>query len=169
MAIHIVSAQEKHTADIIHIFRCVTATATSYVYADNMSDADIARYWFTDTAIYVAIDNSSGAVVGTFVIRDNKPGYGSHICNAGFMVHPDYRRLGIGDAMCDRALYEARIAGYRGMQFNVVVSTNAASIALWKKKKFRIIGTIPGGYAHKTQGYVDLHIMFRSLTDDIDQ
>ena len=164
MSFHIIAAGEDHTTDIIRIFRTVTDTGTSYVYPEDMSDADIIRYWFTETALYVAIDDTSGTVIGTFVIRDNKPGRGAHICNAGFMVDPAHRRKGIGGAMCDRAIIEATAAGYRGMQFNVVVSTNIASITLWRQKGFTIIGTVPGGYRHKTAGFVDLYIMFRELT-----
>ncbi len=49
------------------------------------------------------------------------------------------------------------------MQFNAVVSTNKAAIALWKKLGFSIIGTIPEAYLHKQLGYVDSYIMYKQL------
>ena len=48
------------------------------------------------------------------------------------------------------------------MQFNFVVATNPA-LELWKRLGFRIVGTLPGAFAHPTRGYVDAHVMFREL------
>lgn len=163
MSYSIIPAKPRHHSDIMSIFRAVTSEGNSYVYPDNWTDDQIALYWFKGTHLYTAIDDETHAVIGTFVIRDNKPGRGAHICNAGFMVHPDHRRRGIGSAMCDMAIAEATLKGYRGMQFNVVVSTNIASITLWKAKGFNIIGTVPGGFNHKEHGFIDMHVMFLSL------
>lgn len=150
---------------MLRLFRNVTVSGDTYVYEENLTDEEIHGFWFDNTRAYVAVEDRSGALAGMFVIRDNKPGRGSHICNAGFMVDEAFRRRGIGGAMCRRALEEAAKAGYRGMQFNVVVSTNAASIALWKKCGFTVIGTVPGGFRHKIAGYTDIHLMYRSLED----
>jgi RimJ/RimL family protein N-acetyltransferase len=50
------------------------------------------------------------------------------------------------------------------MQFNFVVSTNVAAIAVWKKFGFEIIGTIPEAFNHLKLGkFVDAHIMYRKL------
>ena len=57
----------------------------------------------------------------------------------------------------------ARGAGYRGMQFNAVVATNAGAVALWQSLGFTIIGTVPRAFDHPSQGLVDLHVMYRDL------
>ena len=57
----------------------------------------------------------------------------------------------------------ARDAGFRSMQFNAVVETNAAAVALWRKLGFEIIGTVPEAFDHPTQGRVGLHVMHRPL------
>ena len=57
----------------------------------------------------------------------------------------------------------ARAEGYRGMQFNAVVETNAAAVALWRSLGFEVIGTVPETFAHPTEGYVGLHVMYRRL------
>ena len=67
--------------------------------------------------------------------------------------------------MGDHCLAEAARMGFRGMQFNIVVSTNQAAIRLWKSLGFEIIGTIPGAFRHAQLGWVDAHVMFRSLLD----
>jgi ribosomal protein S18 acetylase RimI-like enzyme len=65
--------------------------------------------------------------------------------------------------MGEHSLAEARAAGYRAMQFNAVVSTNARAVALWRRLGFAVIGTVPEGFRHRALGYVDLLIMHRRL------
>jgi hypothetical protein len=49
------------------------------------------------------------------------------------------------------------------MQFNAVVETNEATIALWRALGFEIVGTVPGAFEHATHGRVGLHVMHRAL------
>jgi ribosomal protein S18 acetylase RimI-like enzyme len=60
-------------------------------------------------------------------------------------------------------LDEARRLGYRAMQFNAVVETNSAAVALWRSLGFTIMATVPEAYRHPTLGTVGLHIMYRKL------
>ena len=53
--------------------------------------------------------------------------------------------------------------GFRGMKFNLVVSTNAAAIKAWKKAGMKIIATVPAAFRHPAQGFVDAYVMFKSL------
>jgi ribosomal protein S18 acetylase RimI-like enzyme len=64
------------------------------------------------------------------------------------------------------ALREARQAGFLGMQFNFVVSTNAAAVALWQSLGFAIVGTLPKVFRHAALGYVDAYVMYRPLDAD---
>lgn len=110
---------------------------------------------------YVAIEGP--ALVGAYFLKPNQPGLGAHIANAGYMVDPWARGKGIAKAMCLHSLTEAKNAGYLGMQFNLVVATNAPAIRAWESCGFRIIGTTPKAFKHHTEGLVDAHIMFREL------
>jgi hypothetical protein len=49
------------------------------------------------------------------------------------------------------------------MKFNLVVSTNTAGIRCWERNGFQSIGTLPGAFLHKQQGYVDALVMFQLL------
>ena len=62
-------------------------------------------------------------------------------------------------------LREAVRAGYRAMQFNFVVSTNTAAVALWQKLGFAIVGTLPKAFRHSQPGHVDAYVMHRFLDD----
>ena len=144
------------------IFHTVVAHGDTYVFEPDTRRQEALAYWFTPTTrTYVA--ESDSKVVGTYILRPNRPGLGSHIANAAFMVSPDARRAGNrlrhGSALPRRGAG----LGYRAMQFNFVVSTNETAVRLWKRLGFRIVGTLPGAFRHLTKGYVDAFVMFRSL------
>jgi hypothetical protein len=51
------------------------------------------------------------------------------------------------------------------MQFNFVVSTNEPAVKLWERLGFTIVGTLPGAFRHRTRGFVDVYVMFRTLVE----
>ncbi len=143
------------------IFREVVTARDTYAFDPGMSRHDALGYWFqADTRTYVA--ESRGRILGTYILRPNQSGGGSHVANAAFMVAPDARGQGIGRAMAEHCLSEARLLGFRAMQFNFVVSTNDPAVRLWQKLGFKIVGTLPGAFHHPEKGYVDVYVMFRS-------
>jgi len=150
---------------IWNIFREIVATADTYTFDPNISRDEALAYWFrSDTHTYVAENN--GRVIGTYILRANQCGPGSHVANAAFMVARNAQGQGIGRAMAEHCLNEARHFGFRAMQFNFVVSTNPAAIRLWQQLGFEIVGTLPGAFRHPQKGYVDVHVMFRSVLED---
>ena len=155
-------ADEADRDAIWKIFHGVVAAGDTYAIDPNMSREEALAYWSAaDTQTYVA--ESTGRVVATYILRPNQSGGGSHIANAGFMVAPDARGQGIGRAMGEHCLSEARRLGFRAMQFNFVVSTNESALRLWEDLGFKIVGTLPGAFCHPEKGYVDVYVMFRSL------
>jgi GNAT superfamily N-acetyltransferase len=147
------------------IFQATIAAGDAFVFeADTPREKAIAYWCAADAATFVAEHN--GKVVGSYLLRPNQPGLGSHVANAAFMVDPSARGLGIGRAMGEHCLEEARRRGYRAMQFNFVISTNESALQLWRQLKFRIVGTLPGAFRHARKGFVDAYVMFRALDDD---
>ena len=144
------------------IFREVVAARDTYAFDPGMSRQDALGYWFqANTRTYIA--ESSGRILGTYLLRPNQSGGGSHVANAAFMVARDARGQGIGRAMGEHCLSEARRLGFRAMQFNFVVSTNESAIRLWEQLGFKIVGTLPGAFRNPEKGYVDVYVMYRSL------
>lgn len=154
------AADADHDA-IWEIFHEIVAAGDTYALDPNMSREEAVAYWFgTETHTYVA--ESNGHVVGTYILKPNQLGPGSHVANAGFMVASEAQGLGVGRAMAEHCLVEARRMGFRAMQFNFVVSTNMSAVHLWQQLGFRIVGTLPGAFRHPAKGYVDVYIMYRS-------
>src|SRR5207302_10730852 len=144
------------------IFHEIVSAGDTYALDPKMSREEALAYWFrADTRTYVAEKN--GRVVGTYILRPNQLGPGSHVANAAFMVASDAQGAGVGRTMAVHCLHEARQSGFRAMQFNFVISTNTRAIRLWKKLGFEIVGTLPGAFRHPEKGYVDAYVMFRSL------
>ena len=102
-------------------------------------------------------------IVGTYILRPNQSSGSSHVANAAFMVASDAQGCGVGRAMAEHCLNEARRMGFRGMQFNYVISTNTPAIRLWQELGFEIVGTLPSAFRHPEKGYLDVYVMFRSL------
>jgi GNAT superfamily N-acetyltransferase len=144
------------------IFRSVVQGGDTYAFPAELDEESALTIWFTAGA-QVFVAEREGRVVGTFFVKPNQPGLGSHIANAGFMVDPETHGAGIGRAMGEFALSWAKEQGYQAMQFNFVVSTNTGAVALWRKLGFAIIGTIPKGFRHAQLGYVDVYVMYREL------
>jgi L-amino acid N-acyltransferase YncA len=115
-------------------------------------------------AVMVAVD-AAGAVVGTYYLRPNSLALGAHVANAGYVVAEQCRRQGVGSRLCQHSLQAARRLGFRAMQFNLVVSTNAAGIRCWQRNGFQLVGTLPGAFRHKQLGYVDALVMFQALVE----
>lgn len=137
-------------------------SADTYALDPNMPRKDGLGLWFaTGTHTYVAEDNER--VIGTYILRPNHAGPGLHVANAAFMVAAKARGRGVGHAMGEHCLNEARRLGFRAMQFNFVVSTNESAVLLWQELGFKIIGTLPGAFRHPEKGYVDVYVMYRSL------
>ena len=134
----------------------------TYALDPNIPRKEALRFWFgTETHTYVAENHER--VVGTYILRPNHTGPGSHVANAAFMVAAKARGQGIGWAMGEHCLSEARRLGFRAMQFNFVVSTNESAIRLWLELGFKIVGTLPCAFRHPKKGYVDVYVMSRSL------
>ena len=159
---HIRKAIDQDRHEIWEIFTAVIQTGDTYVFAPDTPKEDLEKYWFaTNMETYVLEEN--GEILGTYVIKPNQVDLGSHIANGSYMVLPKAQGKGIGNLLCEHSLTEARRFGFKGMQFNIVVSTNKFAIKLWQKHGFEIIGTIPEGFDHQELGFVDAYIMFRKL------
>ncbi len=134
----------------------------TYPIPRDISRADALRYWRTPGhSVFVA--ERDGRIVGTYYLRANNRGGGAHVANCGFMVAPDRMGGGIARAMCAHSLDEARRRGFTAMQFNFVIACNERAVKLWQACGFKIVGTLPGVFAHPTRGPVDAYVMFRTL------
>lgn len=154
------------------MFARIVAAGDSYAYPDGLSSHEARDLWVARPpgATVVAADarpagtTPAGAeVIGTATMGPVRPGRGAHIATASFMVSPENRGCGVGRALGEHVIGWAHRNGYRGIQFNAVVETNTAAVALWQDLGFEILATIPAAFDHRDHGLVGLHVMFLDL------
>jgi ribosomal protein S18 acetylase RimI-like enzyme len=162
--IHIRPAEPRDHEAIWQIFHEVVQGGDTFAFDPETPREEALRIW-TEAPRLTCVAEADGRIVGSYFIKDNQPGLGSHVCNAGYMVAGSARGLGVGRAMCAHSLEEARRLGYTAMQYNIVVSTNTGAVALWQSMGFTIVGTLPGAFRHSKLGPVDAYVMHRSLED----
>jgi GNAT superfamily N-acetyltransferase len=145
------------------IWRAVVAAGDSYVWRPDTGQEAARRLWMLPPPAEVLVLEDAEGIRATAVLKPNQPGLGDHVANASFMVDPGARGRGHGRRLAEAVLDRARSCGYRSMQFNAVVATNAAAVELWRSMGFTVIGTVPDGFRHARLGFVDLLVMYRRL------
>ncbi len=146
------------------IFHEIILVGDTYVNDATFTAHQAHQMWLGPT-VQAFVTELDGRIVGAYKILPNMPGRGSHIANGSYIVDEAARGHGIGRRMVEHSLVEAKRAGYRALQFNCVVSTNQGAIKLYLDLGFAILATIPAAFDHPTLGYVDTHVMHRSLLD----
>jgi GNAT superfamily N-acetyltransferase len=145
------------------IIETVTRAGETYAYPLDMTEAQARVLWTPPAPGATLVAVEEGRVLGAAKIIPNRQGNGAHVANGSFMVASEARGRGVARALGEAALAFARKAGFKAMQFNAVVETNAVAVALWKKLGFAIVGTVPEAFDHPRDGLVGLHVMHRKL------
>jgi len=84
------SAAETDRDAIWNIFHEIVSVGNTYALDPGMSREEALAYWFgAGTHTYIA--EKDGGIVGTYILRPNQLGPGSHVANAAFMVHQPHR------------------------------------------------------------------------------
>jgi L-amino acid N-acyltransferase YncA len=146
------------------IFREVVDDGETYAYPEGLTDEQIRDLWFEQAPgrTVVAVDDD-GALLGSAKMGPNRPGRGSHVGTASFMVGSGARGRGVGRALGEDMVRWARDEGYAAVQFNAVVETNTAAVALWQDLGFEILTTVPAAFESRRHGRVGLHLMLLTL------
>lgn len=149
------------------LLRATFATGDTYAFPPDSSEADIHMAWVTQPAATYVAYAPEGALLGTYILKANQPGLGSHVCNCGYVVATQAQGRGIASAMCEHSQSEAVSMGFLAMQFNLVVSTNERAVRLWKRLGFEVVGTLPRAFRHQRLGLVDAYVMYKGLVQDV--
>ena len=155
-------AQSGDREAIWSILEPIIRAGDTYALPRDLSREGALTYWCSkDHEVFVAEDD--GRVLGTYFLRANQRGGGSHVANCGYMTAPSATGRGVAGAMCAHSLERARERNFRAMQFNFVVSVNDRAVRLWQKHGFDIVGQLPKAFLHPELGYTDAYVMYREL------
>lgn len=164
MSLIIREAEEADFDSIWEIFQQIVARGETYPYKPDTDRKSAYRLWM-EVPAKTFVAEAEHEILGTYYMKPNQPGLGSHVCNCGYMVHKDARGLGVATKMCEHSQEVARDLGFKAMQFNLVVSTNESAVRLWQKLGYEIIGCLPKAFDHMSLGLVDAYVMYKWLQD----
>jgi L-amino acid N-acyltransferase YncA len=154
-------------ADWAHIWpfwQRIVADGETYAYPDEVTSDEAFQLWMVEPIRgAVVVLEADGQILGTARMGPNRPGRGSHVGTASFMVDDSARGRGVGRQLAQYAIDWHREQGFRAIQFNAVVETNTGAVRLWESLGFRIVGTVPAAFLSRRHGYVGLHVMVLPL------
>ncbi|WP_043757867.1 GNAT family N-acetyltransferase [Imhoffiella purpurea] len=145
------------------IFREIASAGETYAYPRETSKEEAERLWMRLPRKTFVAETDEG-IAGTYYIKTNQAGPGSHVCNCGYMVSSAARGQGLATAMCEHSQRIAIEVGYKAMQFNFVASSNLGAIRLWSRLGFETVGRLPKAFDHPSLGYIDALVMYKWLT-----
>lgn len=144
------------------IFREIVTAGDTYAYATDTTKEQAFEIWI-EAPRKTYVFEKEGKIVGTYFLKTNQAGPGSHVCNCGYMVSSSARGRGLATAMCEHSQKVAMALGYKAIQFNFVASSNQGAVRLWGKLGFATVGRLPNAFNHPALGYVDALVMYKWL------
>src|SRR4051794_34749260 len=111
---------DKDSPSIWKILEPIIRAGETYTLPRDLSRGDALAFWHSGHDVFVA--EEGGEVIGTYFVRANQSGGGSHVGNCGYMTATTASGRGVARAMCAHSLEYAKSRGFRAMQFNFVVS-----------------------------------------------
>ncbi|MFN7571034.1 MAG: GNAT family N-acetyltransferase [Betaproteobacteria bacterium] len=155
--------QEADWPAVWSLLHATFASGDTYAFSPDSSESEVHKAWVELPAASFVACAPDGRLVGTYFLKANQPGLGSHVCNCGYVVAPEAQGQGVASAMCEHSQREAVAMGFLAMQFNLVVSTNERAVRLWKRLGFHVAGTLPRAFRHRRLGLVDALVMYKEL------
>jgi len=143
-------------------FREIADAGETYAYPRDIAKAEAFHLWMESPRRTFVVEEG-GRVLGSYYIKTNHAGPGSHVCNCGYMVSSEARGRGVATEMCQHSQAIAIGLGYQAMQFNFVVASNERAVNLWIRLGFNIVGRLPQAFSHPSLGLVDALVMYKWL------
>ena len=141
----------------------IVQAGETYAYPLDLTSEQARALWTMSPPGQTVVLEDDGVILGSATMGPNRPGRGSHVGTASFMVAPDARGRGVGRALGEYVVQWHHDHGFRAIQFNAVVETNTAAVRLWQALGFEIVGTVPEAFDSRAHGLVGLHVMYLRL------
>jgi L-amino acid N-acyltransferase YncA len=141
----------------------IVQAGETYAYPLDLSSERARALWTMSPPGQTVVLEEDGRILGSATMGPNRPGRGSHVGTASFMVSSEARGRGVGRRLGEYVVQWHREEGFQAIQFNAVVETNTAAVRLWQALGFEIIGTVPEAFDSRSHGLVGLHVMHLPL------
>ncbi|MGN0487618.1 MAG: GNAT family N-acetyltransferase [Acutalibacteraceae bacterium] len=138
------------------IWNEVVRQGDAFPQEEELTEESAKEFFAAQTYSGVACDHDSGNILGLYILHPNNIGRCGHICNASYAVASSCRGQGVGRTLVLDCMKKGKDFGFRVLQFNAVVATNAGARHLYEKLGFQQLGTIPDGFRMKDGSYEDI-------------
>ena len=148
-------------AGMIEVWNEVVRDGIAFPQEDELDMESGRAFFASQTHCGVAVEE--GRVIGLYILHPNNVGRCGHIANASYAVSSNARGKGVGRALVEDSLAQGGAYGFRVLQFNAVVATNASARHLYESLGFVQLGTIPGGFRMPDGSYEDICPYYHEL------
>lgn len=159
----ITAAGEMDWPQIYPIFAAIVAAGQTYAYPENLSLADARPWWMEPPPGQTVVALEGGTVLGAAKMGPNRPGRGSHVATASFMVAPAHG----GEASAAPSASTSStgrkppdIAASSSTRWSRPITSPSTFGRHWA---FKSSPPFPGAFEHREHGLVGLHVMFKQL------
>ena len=161
MAVSIRKYKADDVPAMASIWNEVVRDGMAFPQREEMTVEQAAEFFAGQSCCGVAEDE--GTIIGLYILHPNNVGRCSHICNASFAVASYARGKGAGELLVRHCLENAGSYGFKILQFNAVVASNTAALALYRKLGFTELGTVPGGFLDVNGSYEDIILFYHKV------
>lgn len=156
MSIQIAAYKQQDIEQAIIIWNEIVTEGVAFPQTEPLTLESGDAFFSAQSYTGIARDDSSGEMLGLYILHPNNVGRCGHICNASYAVSADARGHGVGETLVRDCMRQAKTLGFRILQFNAVVKTNASALHLYQKLGFTQLGVIPGGFRLDDGTYEDI-------------
>lgn len=156
MEIQIRKLQEQDLQEAVVIWNQVVEDGVAFPQIEQLTKESGKRFFEEQSYTGIAVSKDTGKPVGLYILHPNNVGRCGHICNASYAVDRTMRRQHVGEQLVRHCIHTAEQLGFGILQFNAVVRSNQAALALYRKLGFVQLGIIPGGFRMKDGSYEDI-------------
>lgn len=146
------------------IWNAVVRAGNAFPQTDPLTLKEAETFFGEQSYCGVAVSVETGDVCGLYILHPNNVGRCAHIANASYAVSENARGQGVGEALVRDCLLQAKTLGFRILQFNAVVKTNAPARHLYEKLGFVKLGEIPGGFQMPDGSFETIIPYYHALT-----
>ena len=156
MDIQIREYTKEDTKEAIRIWNHIVEEGNAFPQMDCLTESTGEEFFLGQSYTGIAVDVDSGEIAGLYILHPNHVGRCGHNCNASYAVKSQLRGHHIGEALVKHCMEQGKKLGFRILQFNAVVKSNASALHLYEKLGFTQLGVIPGGFLMKDGSYEDI-------------
>ena len=146
---------------MIQIWNEVVGDGIAFPQEECLTPATGATFFASQS--YTGVAEIDGEIAGLYILHPNNVGRCGHICNTSYAVASQHRGKHIGEQLVLDSLRIGKELGFRILQFNAVVESNAPARHLYERLGFTQLGVIPGGFRMKDGHYENICPYYREL------